>query len=279
MFAWMPGMGKSSDKATDHAPDSRTSFFRGPSIFGGGGADNHPVMKSDRVFVKRIKAVMYSFGSPRVGNSSFAQMYDRMVPSTFRVVVDGDVVVALPPSTCGYVHIGTEILIDSLASGSIIIDPSFVERWLRTHVKSSVASHSLLVYRKSILGLKLAAEYVKRCVEDQNYGDTDPLKVAMRIQTNMEFSKLVEEQVNILDSKPIDIARFNESESDVSSIAEVDGVILRDMSIAPPSIRNTSMTSHVSQSRDLEARHYERDKENMEELMKQMEGTKRFGWI
>ncbi|RYY69495.1 hypothetical protein EON63_23605 [archaeon] len=56
--------------------------------------------------------------------------------------MDGDLVAGLPPS--GYQHIGTEILIDGLGAGSLIIDPSFVERWLRTHMKSSVAVHSLL---------------------------------------------------------------------------------------------------------------------------------------
>ncbi|KAJ1408063.1 hypothetical protein B484DRAFT_309816, partial [Ochromonadaceae sp. CCMP2298] len=79
---------------------------------------------------------MYNFGSPRVGNSPFANFYDRIVPNSYRVVVDGDIVPALPPPS-KYTHVGTEILIDSVGAGSIIIDPSFVERWLRTHMKSS----------------------------------------------------------------------------------------------------------------------------------------------
>eukprot|EP01035_Chromulina_nebulosa_P018490 gene18490-24205_t len=51
------------------------------------------------------------------------------VPNSFRVIVDGDLVTRLPPS--GYSHIGTAAVVDSLGSGSIIIDPSFVERWIR----------------------------------------------------------------------------------------------------------------------------------------------------
>ena len=98
-----------------------------------------------------IKISMYSFGSPRVGNSSFAQLFNRMVPDSFRTVIDGDVVTSVPPT--GYHHIGTEALVDNLGAGSIILDPSFIERRLRTNMKSSVSVHSLLVYRK--VGLNL----------------------------------------------------------------------------------------------------------------------------
>lgn len=50
----------------------------------------------------------YTFGSPKVGNWVVAQLYDRLVPDTFRIVVDGDVVCATPPIT-SYVHVGTEV--------------------------------------------------------------------------------------------------------------------------------------------------------------------------
>ncbi len=323
---WIPGIGKAhlhvpvgegpsstnGMATTNRTPalqtESNSAFFRTPSLFGNGGAgDHHPVViKSDKVFVKKIKAVMYSFGSPRVGNASFAQLYDRVVPSTFRVVVDGDLVVGLPPGTHGYVHVGTEILIDSIASGSIIIDPSFVERWLRTHIKSSVAAHSLLVYRKSLLGLKLAAEYMKQYVEDRSFDDADPLKVAIRIRNNIEFTKLVEEHVNaktVLNSNPVDLTRQISRGSENVAIAE-DKVVLHEISDekklstaseddSPPKIVKQSSFNIALESSthsettlqdilEMEARHYERDKEHMEELMKHIEGSKRqgaIGWI
>jgi hypothetical protein len=105
-----------------------------------------------------------SFGSPRVGNASFAQLYNRMVPDSFRTVIDGDVVTSVPPT--GYRHIGTEALVDNLGAGSIIVDPSFIERRLRTNTKSSVSVHSLLVYRKGLQGVKDAAEYMKMQASD-----------------------------------------------------------------------------------------------------------------
>jgi len=102
-------------------------------------------------FLKKINIYMYNYGSPRVGNNNFAQLYNKLVLCSYRICVDGDIVPALPPPG-KYYHIGTEILIDSVGAGSIIIDPSFVEVWLRTHMKSSVAVHSLLVYRRGLLG-------------------------------------------------------------------------------------------------------------------------------
>ncbi len=144
-------------------------------------------------FIKKIKVMMYNFGSPRVGNGPFALMFDKEVPMSYRVVVDGDVVTALPPS--GYQHIGTEILIDATGSGSIIIDPSFVERWLRTHTKSSVAAHSLLVYRKGLLGIKLSAEFMKQRAVDyaKDDIDADPLRLALKVRGSIHVDSMLDE--------------------------------------------------------------------------------------
>ena len=145
-------------------------------------------------FVKKIKTVMYNFGSPRVGNGNFASYFDKIVPCSYRVVVDGDIVPALPPQT-KYTHVGTEILIDSVGAGSIIIDPSFVERWLRTHMKSSVAVHSLLVYRKGLLGIKLSAEFMRA---NANAKDTvDPLRLALKVRTHHQVNSILDENAGI----------------------------------------------------------------------------------
>jgi len=46
----------------------------------------------------------YTFGSPKVGNAAFADMYNKYVPNTQRFVNDKDMVPAIPP--IGYVHVG-----------------------------------------------------------------------------------------------------------------------------------------------------------------------------
>jgi hypothetical protein len=167
---------------------------------GGGGSSGdgggHGSSSSRRVpFVKKIKVVMYNFGSPRVGNGNFASYYDKIVPNSYRVVVDGDLVTALPPQS-RYTHVGTEILIDSVGAGSIIIDPSFVERWLRTHMKSSVAVHSLLVYRKGLLGIKLAAEFMRENAAAGN-DSVDPLRLALKVRAHHEVDSILDENSTI----------------------------------------------------------------------------------
>jgi hypothetical protein len=113
------------------------------------------------LYSSAIHTTMYSFGGPRVGNSAFAQIFDRVIPDGFRVVVDGDIVSSVPYSNAGYKHViicflksillklsplsftflqvGTEALIDPSGAGSIVIDSSFIERRLRNKSKSSVA--------------------------------------------------------------------------------------------------------------------------------------------
>jgi hypothetical protein len=198
------------------------------------------------VFVKKIRVTMYSFGAPRVGNFGFKQLYDKNVPHSFRVVVDGDLVAGLPPS--GYDHIGTEILIDSLGAGSVIIDPSFVERWLRTHLKSSVTVHSLLYYRKGLLGLKLSAQYLKEYAEEIKSENLDPLRLAVLLRNTHKIEKLVEAQEDLPDV--LNTLRKSEEETlllhtDLQSLSEKsrageelnvaqDKIAMRDLSPEEP---------------------------------------------
>jgi len=86
---------------------------------------------------------MYNFGSPRVGNHAFAQLYDKNVPKSFRVVMDGDVITNTPKLCCLYKHVGSEILLDT--AGNFIINPAFVEKTFRQG-RTSFKSHSLKVY-------------------------------------------------------------------------------------------------------------------------------------
>jgi hypothetical protein len=125
------------------------------SLLSGGGGGGGEKRNSTRL--RRIKVALYNFGAPKVGNGSFTYLVNKWVPDCFRVVVDGDVVSSLPPT--GYRHAGTEVVVDSRGFGSIIIDRSFVERWLRPSTSYSIKVHSLLYYQRGILGIKRAAEY------------------------------------------------------------------------------------------------------------------------
>ena len=70
---------------------------------------------------------------------------------------------------------------------SVIIDPSFVERWLRSTKKASIAAHSLLTYRRGLLGLKLAAETTEHFEQG-----VDPL------QAVLETSAYIQEKLDSL---------------------------------------------------------------------------------
>ena len=160
-----------------------------PSGFGTAGAtdsaSNFPGSsnkKSSRA-PPRLKASLYTFGAPKVGNGSFTYLVNKWVSDSFRVVVDGDIVASLPPTAytpTGYRHSGTEIVVDSRGRGSIIIDRSFVERWLRPSTSYSVKVHALLYYHKGILGVKKAAEYFT-----EHQGEHDFLHLAYRKDQNL----------------------------------------------------------------------------------------------
>jgi predicted lipase len=60
-----------------------------------------------------VSPVVYTFGSPRVGDKVFAGTYDNLVASSWRVTNMNDVVPQLPPQLAGYVHVDAEIPINS----------------------------------------------------------------------------------------------------------------------------------------------------------------------
>ncbi|TMW64912.1 hypothetical protein Poli38472_009079 [Pythium oligandrum] len=95
-----------------------------------------------------MKVNMYNFGGPRVGNPSFVRLYDKCVPTSYRIVMDGDIVPGVPDFWGLYQHAGTEISID--LEGNLIVDPSFVEKKLHVSSKRQVATHPTHVYRSSM---------------------------------------------------------------------------------------------------------------------------------
>ncbi|GLD93593.1 hypothetical protein PINS_up002185 [Pythium insidiosum] len=95
-----------------------------------------------------MKVSMFSFGGPRVGNPSFVRLYDKCIPASYRVVMDGDIVPGVPDFWGLYQHVGTEIAID--LEGNLIVDPTFVEKKLHVSSKHRVATHPTHVYRSSM---------------------------------------------------------------------------------------------------------------------------------
>ena len=127
---------------------------------------------------------LYSYGSPKVGNASWVELYNKAVPDTFRrvyyfiiynctyfitlyvffyidndrIVADGDIIPGLSPLP-NYSHTGNEVLIDDLGdSGTIIVNPTYIEKTLIQKTKASVAAHSLDAYMNGLENVMLAAQ-------------------------------------------------------------------------------------------------------------------------
>lgn len=61
---------------------------------------------------------LYTFGSPRVGDLAFATYFDRIVPDTFRIVHNHDLVPHVPQRFLGFRHVSREVWYYSGSNGS-----------------------------------------------------------------------------------------------------------------------------------------------------------------
>eukprot|EP01135_Chromosphaera_perkinsii_P007866 Nk52_evm58s1020 gene=Nk52_evmTU58s1020 len=95
-----------------------------------------------------IPSIVYTFGSPRVGNRAFASKFNVAVPRCYRICMDGDVVTGLPPKWRGYKHHGLAVIIDKL--GNLIVEPGSFESSMLTSSRRSFSSHKMATYRHAV---------------------------------------------------------------------------------------------------------------------------------
>ncbi|KNH06342.1 lipase domain protein [Perkinsela sp. CCAP 1560/4] len=89
----------------------------------------------------QVSPTVYTFGSPRIGNTQFRRLYDELVPNTFRIVNQSDIVSRFN-IMMDNPHVGCEIAIDR--HGNIICHPTFIERILRPWSSGIGLRHHLL---------------------------------------------------------------------------------------------------------------------------------------
>jgi len=90
----------------------------------------------------------YSFGCPKVGGYYFGRAYNELVPNTFRIVCDGDIITAWPSFYLGYIHVGRSIVIDKF--GSIVVSPSLIEKRLALAKRTKGTPHMTTSYAAAI---------------------------------------------------------------------------------------------------------------------------------
>lgn len=101
---------------------NRPIFFTGHSL-GGALATLSSLDVSLGLDVPGTRISVSTFGSPRVGNDPFREVYDNQLPMHWRLVAGGDIVSRLPK--VGYAHVGKRVVLT--AGGELFIDPSALE--------------------------------------------------------------------------------------------------------------------------------------------------------
>ncbi|CAM9214391.1 unnamed protein product [Chrysoparadoxa australica] len=102
--------------------------------------------------VEPIAITVHTYGSPRVGDIRYASIYNELVPNTWRIRTDGDLVTAVPTIRMGFRHVGQCAVVDPAGSGSIVINPLIMERKFVTKNKTSVAAHLFPSYYRALEG-------------------------------------------------------------------------------------------------------------------------------
>ena len=99
------------------------------------------------VDIKLPTVQLYTYGTPRVGNTYFASMLNSCIKNYYRLEVDGDIFTRMPKLLGLYRHAGKLVLIDSEKSGCFIVQPSIVELQLFRHGTQNTTCHHLCHYR------------------------------------------------------------------------------------------------------------------------------------
>ena len=102
------------------------------------------------LFGHKSPVFVYSYGSPRVGDPSFAKLLESQVTRLFRIVNEGDPITTVPKSYPRFKHGGHEMIINK--QGTLIVDPSSREKSLLPD-RNNPLDHLLTNYKTSLNAL------------------------------------------------------------------------------------------------------------------------------
>eukprot|EP00890_Picochlorum_soloecismus_P000351 jgi/Picsp_1/1316/NSC_04797-R1_alpha beta-hydrolase len=97
---------------------------------------------------QRVDLHCYVFGSPRVGNHTWASLYNQHVPNTWQIINDDDTITRAGKFFFLYKHVGHRALINK--KGDMLVRPSFSEYSMRRAPGGSIRDHYLTRYRRAM---------------------------------------------------------------------------------------------------------------------------------
>lgn len=128
------------------AKKKRPLLFTGHSL-GGALATLASLDVSLALGIEGHRISVSTFGSPRVGNIAFQELYDSEIVMNWRIVAGGDLISRLPK--IGYRHVGKKVILTS--TGELFIDPSALEMVFWHQQSPSIVHHRKACY---LLALK-----------------------------------------------------------------------------------------------------------------------------
>jgi hypothetical protein len=113
----------------------------------------------------KYQVIVYTFGSPRIGNHSLSDLMLSVVPNIFRVVTQGDMIPQYPKLYIlgnTYKHTGIQVFFDY--SKAIIMEPNFAESAISNILffqKTRPRFHKLLYYKLCLL------TFLSQCTDEK----------------------------------------------------------------------------------------------------------------
>lgn len=140
-----------------------TAILRAIRVFDENQRNSHKLVAGSAPHISTIlptpEVVTYVYGSPRVGNSVFAHLCNRLCKVTYRVEMEGDLITMIPPVLALYKHAGVNVVVDSNGVGSLIVQPTIVESRLIRRSAISAHQHKLDAYRHCLEACFSEEEY------------------------------------------------------------------------------------------------------------------------
>ncbi|KAK9867024.1 hypothetical protein WJX84_001923 [Apatococcus fuscideae] len=111
-----------------------------------------------------VRLACYTYGAPRVGNHSFAADHEQVVPDSWSIVNDQDIVARRGKLWILYKRSGHRVIVNT--RGDLIVRPSFAEANVqRIPGGGSIQQHYLASYQQALLAVCLAQFSAKRYQE------------------------------------------------------------------------------------------------------------------